>query len=150
MVRDLTRMRFDLGPNEASGLETLRNQRVLADRGWDAGFWAVLDDVDVHQAIGVIGHRRDAPLHEGFLSSGVAFVGLRWPVTATGGRWSSRSTATSTAARTASWTSRSSGRSPTFPASRVSPPSSGTTFYVADEDEGADVRFTRFVVAEDD
>jgi len=68
MVRDLTRMRFDLGPNEASGLETLRNQRVLADRGWDVAFWAVLDDVDVHQAIGVIGHRCDAPLHQGWVA----------------------------------------------------------------------------------
>lgn len=68
MVDDLTQLEFDLGPNEASGLETLYNQRVLANHEWDMAFWAVLDDVDVHQAIGVIGHRQGEPLDRGWVT----------------------------------------------------------------------------------
>lgn len=66
MPDDLTRMEFDLGPNEASGLETFHNERVLADHDWDVAFWAVLDDVDVHEAIGVLGHRHGEPLRTGW------------------------------------------------------------------------------------
>jgi hypothetical protein len=65
---DLMRLEFDLGPNEASGLETFYNQQVLADHEWDVAFWAVLDDVDVQDAIGVIGHRWGAPLHRGWVA----------------------------------------------------------------------------------
>jgi hypothetical protein len=65
---DLTRLEFDLGPNEASGLETFHNQRVLADHEWDVAFWAVLDDVDVRDAVGVIGHHYGAPLHRGWVA----------------------------------------------------------------------------------
>jgi hypothetical protein len=63
---ELVRLEFDLGPNEASGLETFDNQRVLANHGWDVAFWAVLDEVDVSRAVGVIGHRHGAPLHRGW------------------------------------------------------------------------------------
>ncbi|HSK95777.1 MAG TPA: hypothetical protein VK891_04090, partial [Euzebyales bacterium] len=66
MADDLLRLAFDLGPNEASGLETFFNQRVLADHEWDVAFWAVLDDVDVREAIGVIGHRFGEPLDRGW------------------------------------------------------------------------------------
>jgi hypothetical protein len=65
---DLMRLEFDLGPNEASGLETFYNQQVLANHEWDVAFWAVLDDVDVQDAIGVIGHRWGAPLHRGWVA----------------------------------------------------------------------------------
>lgn len=68
MTDDLMRLEFDLGPNEASGLETFYNQRVLADHEWDVAFWAVLDDVDVRAAIGVIGHRHGAPLDRGWVA----------------------------------------------------------------------------------
>ncbi len=66
MADDVTRLEFDLGPNEASGLESFDNQRVLADHGWDLALWAVLDDVDVHDAVGVIGHRQGEPLRRGW------------------------------------------------------------------------------------
>ncbi|HSK97616.1 MAG TPA: hypothetical protein VK891_13435 [Euzebyales bacterium] len=66
MADDLLRLAFDLGPNEASGLETFFNQRVLADHEWDVAFWAVLDDVDVRDAIGAIGHRFGEPLDRGW------------------------------------------------------------------------------------
>jgi hypothetical protein len=62
------RLEFDLGPNEASGLETFYNQRVLADHEWDVAFWAVLDDVAVGDAIGVIGHRHGEPLNRGWVA----------------------------------------------------------------------------------
>ena len=68
MADDLMRLEFDLGPNEASGLETFYNQQVLANHEWDVAFWAVLDDVDVQDAIGVIGHRWGAPLHRGWVA----------------------------------------------------------------------------------
>lgn len=68
MADELARLEFDLGPNEASGLETFDNQRVLADHNWDVALWAVLDDTDVHEAIGVIGHRQGEPLQRGWES----------------------------------------------------------------------------------
>lgn len=66
MSDELAALEFDLGPNEASGLESFGNQRVLANHGWDLAFWAVLDDVEVADAIGVLGHRRDEPLDRGW------------------------------------------------------------------------------------
>lgn len=66
MADELARLEFDLGPNEASGLEKFDNQRVLADHDWDLAFWAVLDDVDIHDAIGVIGHRQGEALRRGW------------------------------------------------------------------------------------
>ena len=66
MAEKLKHLAFDLGPNEASGLESFHNQRVLADRNWDVAFWTVLDDVSVHEAIGVLGHRDGEPLDRGW------------------------------------------------------------------------------------
>lgn len=68
MADDVKRLAFDLGPNEASGLETFTNQRVLANHQWDVAFWTVLDDADVCDAIGVIGHRQGAPLNRGWMA----------------------------------------------------------------------------------
>jgi hypothetical protein len=65
---DLMRLEFDLGPNEVSGLETFYNQRVLADHEWDVAFWAVLDEVAVDEAIGVIGHRYGERLDRGWVA----------------------------------------------------------------------------------
>jgi hypothetical protein len=65
---DLMRLEFDIGLNEASGLETFSNQRVLADHEWDVAFWAVLDEAAVDEAIGVIGHRYGEPLNRGWVA----------------------------------------------------------------------------------
>jgi hypothetical protein len=49
---------LDLHPNEASDLLPLDNDDVLASRGWDRGFWTVLDEGAVERCVALIGHRR--------------------------------------------------------------------------------------------
>ncbi|MPZ71764.1 MAG: hypothetical protein GEU74_00805 [Nitriliruptorales bacterium] len=45
-----------LDPNEASGLLRVRHTALLEHYGWDQAFWSVLDEVDVEDAIVLIGH----------------------------------------------------------------------------------------------
>ena len=47
---------LDLHPNEASDLLPLENDRVLSARGWDQGFWTVLDEGAVEDCVALIGH----------------------------------------------------------------------------------------------
>ena len=47
---------LDLYPNEASDLLPLENDRVLSARGWDQGFWTVLDEGAVEECVALIGH----------------------------------------------------------------------------------------------
>ncbi len=49
---------LDLHPNEASDLLPLENDGVLSARGWDQGFWTVLDEGPVEDCIALIGHTR--------------------------------------------------------------------------------------------
>jgi len=53
-------LRLNLDPNEASGLVDVADDAILERYGWDHAFWTVLDEADVDDAIGVIGHLRDA------------------------------------------------------------------------------------------
>jgi hypothetical protein len=57
---------LDLAPNEASGLLRVRDPDVLAGAGWDRGFWAVLDEVDVAECVVAVGHAADAPGDRGW------------------------------------------------------------------------------------
>jgi hypothetical protein len=60
---------LDLAPNEASGLLRVDASHILEERGWDRAFWSVLDEVDVQDCVGLIGHRAGAPLHTGWESA---------------------------------------------------------------------------------
>lgn len=57
---------LNLHPNEASGLLTLEHGPLLEGRGWDLGFWAVLDEGRVEDCIAAIGHARGADIGEGW------------------------------------------------------------------------------------
>ncbi len=46
---------LDLHPNEASDLLPLDNDRMLSARGWDQGFWTVLDEGAVEDCVALIG-----------------------------------------------------------------------------------------------
>ncbi len=43
----LHRLELNLHPNEASGLLTIEEDGLLRSRGWDLGFWAVLDEGEI-------------------------------------------------------------------------------------------------------
>lgn len=62
----LFQMDLSLHPNEASGLLTIEDGRLLDTHGWDVGFWAVLDEGEIGDCIAAIGHRRDAAQEEGW------------------------------------------------------------------------------------
>ena len=57
---------LDLDPNEASGLLRVGDPALLAHFGWDRGFWAVLDEMDVAECVVLIGHRDGEPLDAGW------------------------------------------------------------------------------------
>lgn len=57
---------LELAPNEASGLLRVRDREVLAQVGWDRGFWAVLDEVDVAECVVAVGHAAGAPADRGW------------------------------------------------------------------------------------
>jgi CHAD domain-containing protein len=56
-VDRLPRSGVDVGPNEASGMCPINSARALEARGWDLGFWVVLDDTSVDDAVVAIGRR---------------------------------------------------------------------------------------------
>ena len=57
---------LDLDPNEASGLLRVGEGALLAHFGFDRGFWAVLDEVDVTECVVLLGHAKGKDLHEGW------------------------------------------------------------------------------------
>ena len=75
----LHQLDLNLHPNEASGLLTMENRRLLDEHGWEVGFWAVLDEGDVGDCIAVIGHQSGADINEGWeidrLHADTSFVG---------------------------------------------------------------------------
>ena len=62
----LHRLELNLHPNEASGLLAVENGGLLRLRGWDLGFWAVLDEGGIQDCIALIGHREGAGIGEGW------------------------------------------------------------------------------------
>ena len=58
---ELFQMEFNLHPNEASGLLTIGDEKLLGEHGWDLGFWAVLDEGEIEDCVAAIGHRRGSP-----------------------------------------------------------------------------------------
>lgn len=63
---ELHQIGLDLAPNEASGLLLVEQGSILEDHAWDRAFWVVLDEGVVERCIAVIGHRRGAPIDEGW------------------------------------------------------------------------------------
>ena len=57
---------IDLDPNEASGLLRVGEAALLEHFGFDRGFWAVLDEVDVTECVVLLGHTAGSDLHEGW------------------------------------------------------------------------------------
>ena len=57
---------IDLDPNEASGLLRVGDPALLEHFGWDRGFWAVLDEVDVEECVVLLGHRGGEPPDAGW------------------------------------------------------------------------------------
>jgi CHAD domain-containing protein len=51
----LPRTGIDVAPNEASGLCPINSSRALEARGWETGFWLVLDDTSVDEAVVAVG-----------------------------------------------------------------------------------------------
>jgi hypothetical protein len=62
----LFQMDLNLHPNEASGLLDIGDGALLAEHGWDLGFWAVLDEGKIEDCIAAIGHREGSPVDEGW------------------------------------------------------------------------------------
>jgi hypothetical protein len=63
---ELPTIGLDLSPNEASGLLVLRDRGLLDAHGWERAFWVVLDEGPVEHCVAAVGHRRDAPLDQGW------------------------------------------------------------------------------------
>ena len=57
---------LDLDPNEASGLLQVGDPALLDHFGFDRGFWAVMDEVDVTECVVLLGHAAGEDLHEGW------------------------------------------------------------------------------------
>ncbi|HEX4992547.1 MAG TPA: hypothetical protein VFV45_04890 [Rubrobacteraceae bacterium] len=62
----LHRLELNLHPNEASGLLAVEDAALLKAHGWDLAFWAVLDEGEIEDCVGVIGHRDGAGIGEGW------------------------------------------------------------------------------------
>lgn len=62
----LHKLNLNLYPNEASGLLTVANVALLEAHGWDFAFWVVMDEGQVEDCVGVIGHKRGAAVEEGW------------------------------------------------------------------------------------
>ena len=63
---EIFQMDLNLHPNEASGLLTIGDDRLLGEHDWDIGFWAVLDEGEIADCVAAIGHRRGSPEDEGW------------------------------------------------------------------------------------
>ncbi|HEX5914123.1 MAG TPA: hypothetical protein VFY54_13425, partial [Rubrobacter sp.] len=63
---ELFQMELNLHPNEASGLEEIRDEELLGEHGWDLGFWACLDEGEIEDCVAAIGHRRGSLEEEGW------------------------------------------------------------------------------------
>jgi hypothetical protein len=63
---ELFQMDLNLHPNEASGLLTIGDEKLLGEHGWDLGFWAVLDEGEISDCVAAIGHRHGSPEDEGW------------------------------------------------------------------------------------
>ena len=63
---ELRKLEFNLDPNEASGLLSIRNEALLESHGWDIGFWVVLDDDRIEDCVAAIGHQRGSEMEEGW------------------------------------------------------------------------------------
>lgn len=48
----------DVGPNEASGICPISSPIALEARGWDQGFWVILDDTSVAEGIVAVGRKQ--------------------------------------------------------------------------------------------
>jgi hypothetical protein len=59
-------LELNLHPNEASGLLAIEDRDLLEAHGWELGFWVVLDEGEIEDCIGIIGHRSGTPLREGW------------------------------------------------------------------------------------
>ncbi len=62
----LQQLNLNLHPNEASGLLTVADEALLESHGWDVAFWVVMDEGEIEDCIGIIGHRRGADISEGW------------------------------------------------------------------------------------
>ncbi|BBL80812.1 hypothetical protein RxyAA322_26660 [Rubrobacter xylanophilus] len=62
----LHQLELNLHPNEASGLLAIEDGGLLRFRGWDLGFWAVLDEGEIQDCIALIGHREGTGIGEGW------------------------------------------------------------------------------------
>ena len=58
---ELFQMELNLHPNEASGLLTIGDEKLLGEHGWDLGFWAVLDEGEIEDCVAAVGHLRGSP-----------------------------------------------------------------------------------------
>jgi len=63
---DLATIELSHSGNEASDLLPVHAAHILANHGWDRGFWTVLDEGPVEQCIAVIGHKAGSPDGEGW------------------------------------------------------------------------------------
>ncbi len=63
---ELYMMELNLHPNEASGLLAIEDEALLEAHGWEFGFWVVLDEGEIEDCIGVIGHRTGARIQDGW------------------------------------------------------------------------------------
>lgn len=59
-------LELNLHPNEASGLLAIEEASLLETHGWEFGFWVVLDEGEIEDCIGAIGHHAGAPIREGW------------------------------------------------------------------------------------
>jgi hypothetical protein len=57
---------LDLERNEASDMLPVNDRDVLAAHGWDRAYWILLDEDQLDDAVGIIGHTAGAELHEGW------------------------------------------------------------------------------------
>jgi len=62
----LHQLELNLHPNEASGLLAIEDRSLLEAHGWEFGFWVVLDEGEIEDCIGVIGHRAGSSIREGW------------------------------------------------------------------------------------
>ena len=59
-------LELNLHPNEASGLLAVEDGALLEAHGWEFGLWVVLDEGEIENCIGVIGHRAGAGIRDGW------------------------------------------------------------------------------------
>ena len=59
-------LELNLHPNEASGLLAIEDASLLETHGWEFGVWVVLDEGEIEDCIGVIGHLSGATIQDGW------------------------------------------------------------------------------------